>query len=92
MSFVVVVAEPLNREPRKEGMDRRRRRGVVLLLRLWNVAVADWRRRVAVVMFVRVNVRMRVGRVGKRMYGVGGFGWVYVGGWRRLCGREMGCC
>lgn len=48
------------------GMDHRR---VVLRLvkaggRRWSIAGL---RKVAVVMFVRVNVRMRVGRVGKRM-------------------------
>lgn len=70
MSFVAWL---LNREPRKEGMlGMDRRRNVVLRLvrawgrRWWNAA-AGGMRKVAVVMFVRVNVRMRVGRVGKRM-------------------------
>lgn len=66
-------AEPLlNREPRKGmlGMDRRRMRLLVSACwgRRWNVNVGLRRaERVVVVMFVRVNVRMRVGRVGKRM-------------------------
>ena len=47
------------RLPRAKGAGGRR----------WNNA-AGMRKRVAVVMCVRVNVRMRVGRVGKRMWWV----------------------
>ena len=74
-----VFAGPLNREPRKEemvGMDQKVR--LVMAWgrrRWWWWSVAGGLRKADVVidvavMFVRVIVRMRFGRVGKRIYRV----------------------
>ena len=59
----------LKREPRKGmlGMDRKRRR-VLRLAEVKGESDVWLLRKLAVVRFVRVNVRMRVGRLGKRMY------------------------
>lgn len=75
MSVFAGEAPPPKRDPRKEvtvGIDQRVRRLAMMAWgRRWDVAGGLRKASVVsddAVRFVRVNVRMRVGRVGKRIY------------------------